>query len=223
MFRSIIFIFSLAGLLIFINCSNECPDSNKDLGYISIQPDSFDFFPYSGKEVLIFEDSVGNTKVFQPDENNQSLDGRITVELTCTNNLFNNTSVFYSYQGQETSFQSGNDFFYLNLSIGSFAEGGTVTYDTILYDYFIISGYINNNAQIKDLGIIVNERGNAQRIPTEHREIVEQFEFITDTVILNRNFENVYKNANKRYAFIFKPKIGVVAIIDNGNPFLLRN
>ena len=100
-------------------------------------------------------------------------------------------------------------FFYYNLTTYNYVENGLYSRDTILYDFFSLSGYIGNESNIDNIDIITSFRGNESAIPND----IENFSFKCDTTLILKRFENVYY-IDEGPTFFFSPNTGVVGFYD---------
>ena len=195
----IIIIFMLT--LIANSChklGGECGADIK-LGEVQLNEDSKNFIPYSGNEELIFIDHLGIKHKLKSLNGRKLVNSRSITRSLCLNELFDSQYEYYKSQSEEIAFTDsyGNQIFHINLSTDILNDENTN--ENTIYDLISVNlGVYNSNSNIEQLGgelrIITREiQGQLDQNQMQNTQIRANSIFIGDTILYNRNFENIYK------------------------------
>lgn len=210
---------SALSIVILLLCHCSCGD-DVILGFVEFNGATNDFKVYAATDAITFVDSVGTEKTYKVISYSDTLNGYIVVGTVCNEGVFNNAYAQYEYQAYQVYLNSGTDYISINLNIFNLNDDEATPGDTLMTDQFDIQSVIDGNHA--GFRLITNYRGHETRITQEQRDQMELFRYIADTVILNQTFTDLYANTGLQYQIFFKPKVGVVALVDNGNPFVLK-
>lgn len=212
-------------LLMLTSCEDweSCP-SDVFLDNIYLADSSKSFNPYEGNEVLTFEDSLGNQKVFKTSENpniyypdSWIYDYRILIDKLCEDNGGDDRRDQYSYYIPETisgAYESETDYFCYRLTT--------------------INDYIYEYPQSKRFFDVFQLQGGVGYSPDAEFEffferyfnyrVYERQSYKKDTVVLGKSFSDVYYDYSwyNDYGLMFSKEFGVVAIKDQGVTWVLK-
>ena len=178
-------------LSVFTIYSCKC-DADIKIGEFKLTEKSKQFIPYSGDEILIFEDNLGMEHILKSIQGKELRKSRLSIRTPCSNTVLDYQEVYYDTQNEQIVFYE-NEKQAFNLTLTTSFEDNENGDSIAIYDNLIVDGVINGNfvGQIK---IITEERQNYVS-PFHRNEFFKQSEFIGDTILFSREFKNVYKES----------------------------
>jgi hypothetical protein len=208
--------------MFIISCDTDQCAEDVNLGKLELAEESRQFIPYSGNEVLTFEDSMGNIHILTSKLGRQILDTKSILRTLCRGDVelltFDDQEEYYESQYEEIVFydQSGNQIFYIRLTI-SFEEADQ-TDSVAIYDYLTVNPSVEGKSFIS-LRIITSERQNSVSA-TWQDMVLNNTRFIGDTVLFGREFEEVYSSSALDDNLTFYNRFnGVLAFVFNEDDY----
>ena len=184
-------------ILMYSCDDNECGE-DINLGTLELTETTQQFIPYTGEEVLTFEDDQGDKHILRSTDGRQLSDSKLVTNTLCRgcSGKFNLDSQVEFYQAQNERMvlhdQLGNQIFYIDLMIGY--EESNQTDPVALYD--LLSVYLSvREYTFGNINIITSERQG--EITTAWRDIItNNTTFVGDTTLYGREFKKVYKSSS---------------------------
>lgn len=196
----------LALTMLCVACG--CPPDIR-LGNVTMQSGSF--WPYSGKDELIFENNRGESVTFITDESsNQGV--RLRKEVLCYKSPLDKQESYYQADvGHFQSFKALRTDYFLGLAVNLNVQAdlNTSPVDTVFFEQLSVSVY--SRGQVSNGGyfsMLTSPRGAS---PAKLPGYARSPHVIADTVLGNRRFQDVYTDRTNPSLFYTK-KEGLVAI-----------
>ncbi|MEM1323697.1 MAG: hypothetical protein AAGG75_25780 [Bacteroidota bacterium] len=123
-------------ILFFYSCG-KC-DKDIKIGEFNLSEPSRQFIPYSGTEVLVFEDNNGVQHQLTSLDGREIQNLRMNVRTLCDEGTFDKQEQYYDIQIEQVTFfdSSGTQIFYVNL-VTQFEDADDL--DSIaVYDFFYL-------------------------------------------------------------------------------------
>jgi hypothetical protein len=188
-------------LTLIVNSCDKLGECGADikLGEVKLNDDSKNFIPYTGNEELIFIDHLDIKHRLKSLNGRKLVDSRSITKSLCLNGLFDSQYEYYKSQSEEIVFTDsyGNQIFWINLSTDVLNDENTN--ENNIYDLISVNlGVYNSNSNTEQLGgelrIITREiQGQLNQNQMQDSQVRANTIFIGDTILYNRNFENIYK------------------------------
>ena len=208
--------------ILMYSCDDDECGKDINLGELELAETTREFVPYSGEEVLIFEDNRGNKHILKSKEGRQSFDTRLVLSTLCRGNVdiltFDDQEEYYQTQNEQVVFydQLGNQIFYIDLL--TLFEEANQSDSVAIYDLLSVHPSIDEHT-FGSLNIITSERQN--EVSSSFEEVVlNNSMFIGDTVLFGREFKEVYRSSSLKGRSTFYNRInGVIAFKFNENEY----
>ncbi len=206
---------------LFLNSCNCGADIK--LGEFNLTETSTQFVPYSGKEILVFEDDKGVEHILKSKAGIDLMDSKMTVRTICDEGTFSKQYQYYETQREQIVFFDalGNQIFYVDLTT-QFEDAGDLD-SLAIYDFLMIDSGIDGNFNGR-IEIITEERQN--QVSSSHRnEFWNQSDFLGDTTIYGREFKGVFMSTtNEGKSIYYCKEKGVIAFrITDEEYWVLKN
>ena len=200
---------------------DQCGD-DINLGKIDLDNVTRNFVPYSGNEVLTFEDQDGVQHKLTSQEGRQLFDTRLVLNTLCRGSVeklnFDDQEEYYQTQREEIVFfdQTGNQVFYIDLF--TLFEEADQPDDVAIYDQLSVHPSVRGFT-FSDLNIVTKVRQN--ELSSSFEEVVlNGSTFIGDTVLFGREFKSVYRSATQDgQSTYYNQTEGVVAFDFGGDEY----
>jgi hypothetical protein len=207
--------------LLMYSCSDDECGEDINLGTLELAESTTSFLPYSGDEILVFEDNAGTRHSLTSKEGLQLSDTRLVVNTLCSGNFdklnFDDQEEFYQTQNQQVVFydESDNQIFYIDINtLFETNQSASVA----IYDLLTVHPSVNG-ATFGNLNIITSERQH-EISPSFKEVVLNDSRFIGDTLLYGKAFGEVYKSATYEGRFILYNRTeGVIAIIFNDDEY----
>ncbi len=213
MFR--LLIFSLIPFLL-ISC-NECGDSIQ-LGAIALAEASIDFVPYTSNQTITFVDNSGTRHTLHSINGIQITEGNMTVRTLCQEGFLDAQKLFYDTQRLQIAFfdSSGVQIFYVDLTT-AFEDSFDI--DSIaIHDIIRVSSSLYGH-HYGGIQIITEDR-QFSTSDFYKNELLGISEYVGDTTLYERFFEDVYKGRSLEGREIYYNNTkGVLAFIINTDEY----
>lgn len=198
----------------------SCGKCDKDvlLGEIQLAEASRQSIPYSGTEVLVFEDNHGVQHRLTSMKGRELLQSKMIVRTPCDEGFFDKQHLYYDTQREQIAFfdSSGIQIFYIDL-VTQFEDAADLD-DIAVYDFLLVDSSLKGNFNGR-IEIITSERQN--RVSDFHKnQFWNQSVALGDTTLFGRKFEDVYigTSGDNRSIFYNKKK-GILAFVLDENEF----
>ncbi len=207
--------------ILMYSCDDECGE-DINLGKIELAETTQEYVPYTGEEVLIFEDNTGVRHTLNSTEGRKSYDTKLVLNTLCRGNVdklsFDDQQEYYQSQREEIIFydQSGNQIFYIDLMILFERIGQS---DSVaIYDLLSVHPSVNGST-FGNLNIVTSER-QYEMSPSFKEVVLNNSMYIGDTVLFGKEFSEVYRSSSLdgRHTF-YNRKKGVLAFVFNENEY----
>jgi hypothetical protein len=170
---------------------------------------------WTGKEILIFKDSVGNLREYFSERNKQiNLKNRLHIKTLCDSGFIDKQIEFFESESHITDFvsQTATSTLHLDLFSDNFGENKD---SVILFDRFS-AGF--NNARVQIISV------RDKPIPLDVIAWTSSgTSFVADTTILGKNFKNVFYSTSDYYksAIYFQKTKMIIGYKEAGKTWLL--
>ncbi len=196
--------------------SIECETEPIDLGEIFLDPVSLLFLPYSGQEIVVFKNAMGDEALFEHLEN--SFHHSIytsTFKLICMSGDTNE----YTYKGESYALSKRCELLDLNLEVDLYPSQSFSF--PLFNDQLVVLLQTPSTDLLLDtiviLGVVTNYRGNGDLTNSLHDGGFNH-RFVSDTSLLNVDFHNLYvkqqSTLNPLQSIYYTKELGVVAFED---------
>lgn len=198
----------------------SCGKCDKDifLGEFKLTEASRQSIPYSGNEVLVFEDNHGMQHQLTSLKGRELLKSKMIVRTPCDEGFLDKQHLYYDTQREQVVYfdSSGNQIFYIDLTT-QFEDANDID-DIAVYDFLLVDTSLKGNFNGR-IEIITEERQNT--VSEFHKnEFWNQSVFLGDTTVFGRDFKDVYVGTSGDNRSIFYNKVkGVIAFKINENEF----
>jgi hypothetical protein len=171
---------------------------------------------WTGKETLVFKDSLGNEQEFSAKQGKTiNLNSRLVIKTLCDSGWLDKQTEHFDAEAHWVGFSSPNQG-YLSLSL--YADTIQQKDSFIIYDRFSVEF---NGANF----YIASRHSNEKPIPSNwHSWITNSApKFVADTVIMGKNFKNVFyaDNGYDKSAIYFQKTKMVIGFKQTGKTWLL--
>lgn len=174
---------------------DQCGD-DINLGKLDLDNISRDFVPYTGNEVLTFADQNGNRHTLTSQRGRQEFDTRLVLNKLCRGNIekldFDDQEEYFQTQREEIVFfdQSGNQAFYIDLF--TLFEEADQPDAVAIYDQLSVHPSLRG-LTFASLNVITKVRQN--ELSASYKNVLlNGSTFIGDTVLFEREFQEVYQS-----------------------------
>jgi hypothetical protein len=171
---------------------------------------------WTGKEMLIFKDSLGNEETFSSKEGKIiTLTKPLVIKTLCDSGWLDKQTERYDSEAHFVDFAHPNHaFFRLALYSDTIQQKeGLIIYDRFAVEFNGASFYIPL------------KHGNEKPIPTNWNSWVTQYapKFVADTMIMGKNFKNVFyaDNGYNKSAIYFQKTKMIIGFREGGKTWLL--
>jgi hypothetical protein len=224
-----IIVIAILGILV-TSCDKigECGSDIK-LGNIQLIEESRQFIPYVGNEELVFSNNQGIEHRLKSIEGRKLMDSRSITRTICSNDMFDTQHEYYKSQMEEIAFtdSNGNQIFWIRLL--TFIANDENTNENTIFDLLSVNiGIYNSDSGIEAFGgelkIITREIQNQLNLD-QIDELRINSRYIGDTILYNRNFQDVYKAKayeNSKHIYYNKSK-GLIALGTTDEFWVLTN
>ena len=189
--------------------SCKCEPSLK-LGEFNLTVASMQFVPYTGNEILVFEDNDGFEHKLKSKVGRELKDLVMRVRTICDDGTFDKQFQYYEIQRYQIAYFDSLDkqIFYTDLTT-HFEDADDL--DSIaIYDFLRVSSVIDGSPN-GEIEILTDERQNHLSV-FYRNEMLRESDFLGDTIIYGKEFKDVFKSTTSQGKSIFYSKEkGVVA------------
>lgn len=193
--KSFLFIPVIAIAIFLGESCGKCGKSIK-LGDLPLAASSREFIPYNGNEELIFMDNLGVEHKLHSVKGKELTNTRSNGKALCLNGALDYQYEYYDSQMEEIAYEDLNNKTIFWIQLSTIVLNDEVTDENTIFDYLNVNvGIYNSNYGISpftgSLNIITREIQN--QLTPEQKELFEiNNRYIGDTILYNRNFQNVY-------------------------------
>jgi hypothetical protein len=169
---------------------------------------------WTGKETLVFKDSLGNEQEFSAKLGKTiNLNSRLVIKTLCDSGWLDKQTEHFDAEAHWVGFSSPNQgYFSLDLYADTIQQQGGF----IIYDRF--SAYYNG------AGVYISTQHDKEKpIPATWESPFMKNKFVADTVIMGKNFKNVFyaDNGYDKSAIYFQKTKMVIGFKQAGKTWLL--
>jgi hypothetical protein len=171
---------------------------------------------WTGKEILVFKDSLGNEQEFSAQLSKTiNLNSGLVIKTLCDSGWLDKQTEYFDAEAHWVGFSSPQQGYF---SLSLYSDTIQQKDGFIIYDRF---GVEFNGANF----YIASRHGNEKPIPSDwHSWItISAPKFVTDTVIMGKNFKNVFytDNGYNNSAIYFQKTKMVIGLKQAGKTWLL--
>ena len=171
---------------------------------------------WTGKEILVFKDSLGNEEEWYSKEGKKVIKQRMIVNTLCDSGWLDKQHEYFDSEYHSLSFTNRTpnkqEYFQLSLFTDAFDNQGKI----VTFNQFMATGYAES---------IFLSSARETPIPPQFQDSLGfNFKFVADTTILGKNFKNVYYKTNVYHnsGIYFQKSKMVIAYRNAGKTWLLN-